>query len=80
MNSRVEGGASLSAHRLMWVSERTLERNSPLFDTQLSDRPSGLQFKAVTLIQYESGFQTLAQHPDDGHLKYSRPGDGAAVS
>ena len=33
---------SLSEDRLMWVSERTPERNSPLFDSQLSDRPSGL--------------------------------------
>lgn len=42
MNGGVEGGASLSEDRLMWVSERTPERNSPLFDSQLSDRPSGL--------------------------------------
>lgn len=53
MNGRVdgeeEGGRlkgwskpSLSEDRLMWVSERTPERNSPLFGSQLSDRPSGL--------------------------------------
>lgn len=38
----VEGGASLSEDRLMWVSKRTPERNGPLFDSQLSDRPCGL--------------------------------------
>lgn len=37
-----EGGASLSEDRLMWVSKRTPERNGPLFDSQLSDRPCGL--------------------------------------
>jgi len=51
MNGRVVGGekgvkawarAPLSEDRLMWVLERTPERNSPLFDSQLSDRPSGL--------------------------------------
>lgn len=34
--------ASLREDRLMWVSERTPERNKPLFDSQLSDGPSGL--------------------------------------
>lgn len=34
-------GASLSERGLMPVSGRTAERNSPLFDSQLSDRPSG---------------------------------------
>lgn len=34
--------ASLWEDRLMWVSERTPERNRPLFDSQLSDGPCGL--------------------------------------
>ena len=41
---RVKGRAKppLSEDRLMWVSERTPERNSPLFGSQLSDGPSGI--------------------------------------
>lgn len=42
MNGLEEGGAFLSEDRLMWVSERTPERNSSLSDSQLSDRPNGL--------------------------------------
>lgn len=32
----------LSEDRLMWESERTPKRNSPLFGSQLSDRPRGI--------------------------------------
>lgn len=71
MNGRVEGGASLSEDRLMWVSGRTPERNSPLFDSQLSDRPSGLAVQGRHPHTARKWVSNTGSAPGGGQLEYS---------
>lgn len=75
MNGRVEGGGgvaagpSLSEDRLMWVSERTPKRNSPLFDSQLSDRPSGLAVHGCHPHTVRKWVSNTGSAPRGGRLK-----------
>lgn len=77
MHSRVEGEGgvkgwarpSLSEDRLMWVSERTSERNSSLFDSQLSDRPSGLAIHGHHPYTVRKWVSNTGSAPGGGQLE-----------
>lgn len=71
VDGKLEGGASLSEDRLMWVSERTPERNSPLFDSQLSDRPSGLAVQGCHPHTVHKWASNTGSATRDGQPDYS---------
>lgn len=64
----------LSEDRLIWVSERTPERNSPLVDSQLSDRPSGLAVHGRHPNTVSKWVSNTGSEPSVGQLEdYMRP-------
>lgn len=65
-----EGGAALSEDRLMWVSERTQERNSSLFDSQLSDGPGGLAVQGRHPRTVPTSVSNTGSAPGGGQQEY----------
>jgi len=63
------GLGPLSEDRLMGVSERTPERNSPLFDSRLSDRPSGLAVHGRHPHTARKWVSNTGSAPGGGHLE-----------